>query len=143
MSCHIQKRHTGIPRDVWILEKFIRNFSTIVTPLTDLTEKGRPMLVECSHTLLDAFQHLKGALSYYLMMTTATWDRPFIFQMDASDTGIGYVLSQKDELGEELHGFWIQEACEAREKLFYHRVPDFFVFTLRVPHSRLILTSIL
>ena len=48
-----------------------------------------------------AFEWLKNSLSNYPILSTPIWSKPFILQTDASDTGIGFVLSQKDELGDE------------------------------------------
>ncbi|KAL0163484.1 hypothetical protein M9458_042880 [Cirrhinus mrigala] len=55
---------------------FIPNFSSIASPLTDLTRKGQPEKIEPSNS------------------------RPFLVQTDASDTGLGAVLSQVTD-GEE------------------------------------------
>ena len=35
------------------------------------------------------------------MLATPLWERPFILQTDASDSGIAYVLAQRNEIGEE------------------------------------------
>ena len=52
-------------------------------------------------TTQHAFEWLKDSLSNYPILSTPIWSEPFILQTDASDTGIGFVLSQKDELGDE------------------------------------------
>ena len=81
--------------------RFVPNFATIATPLTNLTKKDRPNVVEWDDLTQHAFEWLKDSLSNYLILSTPIWSKPFILQTDASDTGIGFVLSQKDELVNE------------------------------------------
>ena len=51
----------------------------------------------CEHS----FNLLKEALMTKPVLTTPDWTRKFILQTDASATGLGYVLSQKDQNEEE------------------------------------------
>ena len=44
---------------------------------------------------------LKSLLTQALILSTPDWSKPFILQTDASAVGLGYVLSQINELGEE------------------------------------------
>ena len=46
-----------------------------------------------------AFQKLKGALTSAPVLRSPNYTAPFIVQVDASDRGIGAVLSQTDEEG--------------------------------------------
>lgn len=79
--------------------RFIPNFATTAVSLTNLTRKQEPERVlwtsECDH----AFNALKG----HLMSTPVLWnpnvEKPFVLQTDASDYGIGAVLSQYDDDG--------------------------------------------
>ena len=80
--------------------RFVPNFATIATPLTNLTKKDRPN-IEWDDLTQHAFKWLKDSLSNYSILSTPIWSKPFILQTDASDTGIDFVLSQKDELGDE------------------------------------------
>ena len=80
---------------------FIPSFSTIASPLTELTRKNKGNTVkwtaECEH----AFNLLKVALTKQPVLTTPDWVRKFVLQTDASATGLGYVLSQGGSDGEE------------------------------------------
>ena len=86
--------------------RFVPNFATIATPLTNLTKKDRPNVVEWDDLTQHAFEWLKDSLSNYPILSTPIWSKSFILQTDASDTGIGFVLSQKDELGTSTPSCW-------------------------------------
>ena len=73
-------------------QNFIKQFSTIAMPLTELKWDSR-----CEK----AFSMLKNLLTQTLILSTPDWSKPFILQTDASTVGLGYVLSQINELGEE------------------------------------------
>ena len=50
---------------------------------------------------MKAFQQLKDALCSSPVLKSPCFDRPFILQTDVSNRGIGAVLSQCDESGDE------------------------------------------
>jgi phospholipid-translocating ATPase len=89
--------------------RFIPAFSSIATPLSDLTRKNKGNKVVWSPECESAFVSLKEALVNYPVLTTPDWASVFILQTDASNTGLGYVLSQKDSNGDEhpiAYGSW-------------------------------------
>ena len=81
--------------------KFFGNYSTIATPLSDLTRKSLPDRVAWSAECEHAFNSLKKALCKSPILCNPNFDKPFILQTDASDYGVGAVLSQKDEEGND------------------------------------------
>ena len=81
--------------------RFIPNFSTIATPLTELTRKRMDNKVKWTPPCEQSFQWLKKMLTEFPVLVTPDWKRMFILQTDASDSGLGYVLSQINEDGEE------------------------------------------
>ena len=81
--------------------RFIPQFSTVAAPPTDLTRKGQPEKVQFTESCRDAFETLKGLLLHAPILHVADPGKPFILQTDASDRGLGSVLSQKDEKGDE------------------------------------------
>ena len=81
--------------------RFIPQFSSIATPLTDLTKKGVPQTVEWGVNQENAFQKLKLLLIQAPILKVANPSAPYILQTDASDRGLGAVLSQADEGAEE------------------------------------------
>ncbi|KAM4696092.1 uncharacterized protein WCC33_014824 [Rhinophrynus dorsalis] len=72
--------------------KFVCDFSIIVKPLTDLTHKGA-MAAEWSKDDEEAFEALKVAFASAPVLVHPKADLPYILEVDASDTGVGAVLS--------------------------------------------------
>ncbi|XP_075779243.1 uncharacterized protein LOC142827525 [Pelodiscus sinensis] len=77
--------------------RFVPNFSTIAAPLTDLTKNQHPRRVEWSAECERAFQTLRDHLTRGPVLAQPDFDRPFILQTDASEVGLGAVLSQEVE----------------------------------------------
>ena len=79
--------------------KFIPHFASLAAPLTDLTRKVAPSEVIWSHECERAFQTLKIALCSDTVLASPDFSKPFLLQTDASDRGVGGVLSQCDDKG--------------------------------------------
>ena len=79
--------------------RFVRNFASIARPLHRLTEKTATFewTVECQ----EAFAELRHRLCTAPVLAFLDFTKPFILDTDASNTGIGGVLSQLDEQGQE------------------------------------------
>ncbi|KAI3821732.1 hypothetical protein L1987_09304 [Smallanthus sonchifolius] len=86
--------------------RFIKDFSSIARPLTQLLEKDRPFLF--SGNCLIAFETLKTKLVDAPVMTTPNWAKPFKLMCDASDYAVGAVLGQR----RKKHFHLIQHASE-------------------------------
>lgn len=74
--------------------RFVPQFSTIATPLSDLTKNDQPDRVKWTPTTNKAFETLKASLTKEPVLRGPDFERPFVLQTDASDVGIGAVLSQ-------------------------------------------------
>lgn len=68
-------------------------------PLTELTKKGQPNIVNWQSEHQIAFQKIINALSKKPILHMPDFDKTFIVQVDASDVGIGATLLQ--QYGEE------------------------------------------
>ena len=79
--------------------RFIRNFATIAKPLHRLTEKTAEFhwTAQCQ----DAFEELRSRLVSAPILAFPDHRKQFILDTDASDTGVGGVLSQLDCDGQE------------------------------------------
>ena len=77
--------------------KFIPNFASIATPLTDLIRKDCPNRVVWTPRCEIAFQNLKKQLCSDPVLRSPDFTKQFIVQTDASDRGVGAVLSQLDD----------------------------------------------
>ena len=74
--------------------RFVPNFSQVAACLTELTRKKAPIVVAWTTDCEHAFLELKHILSSDTVLRTPDYSLPFIVQTDASEFGIGVVLSQ-------------------------------------------------
>ena len=82
--------------------RFIKDYARIATPLSDLTKKSLPDKIQWNDDCERAFVTLKRALCQSPVLINPNFDKPFVLQTDASDRGIGAVLSQQDDDGNDL-----------------------------------------
>ncbi|GBG59672.1 hypothetical protein CBR_g49937 [Chara braunii] len=73
---------------------FVKNYSTVASPLTDLTRLDTPW--DWSDECEAAFKRLKHALMNHEVLMVPDPQKPFIVTTDASQYGIGAVLAQQD-----------------------------------------------
>lgn len=73
----------------------------MAVPLTDLTKKREPDKVKWADECEAAFQVLQESLSREPVLEVADPRKPFVLQTDASNLGLGAVLSQKRDDQEE------------------------------------------
>ncbi len=81
--------------------RFIRNFSQVALPLTDLTSTRTRFC--WSSQAQTAFESLKSRFSSAPILTTPDPSRQFIVEVDASEVGVGGVLSQRSPSDERIH----------------------------------------
>ena len=79
--------------------RFIKDFATIAKPLHGLTEKNTQF--RWTDQCQKAFDHLKQCLTNAPVLMFPDYSKMFIVDTDASDTGIGAVLSQLDDNNQE------------------------------------------
>ena len=79
--------------------RFIPNYATIAVPLTDMIRKSEPELVNWTAKGIQAFNKLKEILVSSPVLANPDFSRPFNLQTDASEVGVGAVLSQADAEG--------------------------------------------
>ncbi len=79
--------------------RFVKDFAHVARPLHRLTERSTNFVWtdECQ----DAFDELRRLLTSAPILAYPDFNRQFILDTDASDTGIGAVLSQTDGEGRE------------------------------------------
>lgn len=71
--------------------RFIKNYATLVAPLTALLKKDA---YEWNKPATDAFKALKNAITAAPVLALPNFSKPFMLETDASGTGIGAILSQ-------------------------------------------------
>lgn len=74
--------------------RFVRNFSSITSPMSDCLKKSTKFTL--TPEAVKAFSELKKALSSAPVLSHPDFSQHFYIQCDASSTGIGSVLFQKD-----------------------------------------------
>ncbi len=94
---------------------FIPNFSSLAASLTDLTRKGQPEKVQWTSAAEEAFRNIKEALTSEPILRAPDFSCPFLLQTDASDTGLGAVLSQVQG-GEEHPVLYISRKLSPAER---------------------------
>ncbi|XP_075894338.1 uncharacterized protein LOC142896522 [Nelusetta ayraudi] len=81
--------------------RFIRGYSTVAAPLTALTSSKVPF---CWTTAADAaFQALKTRFTSAPILRMPDPDRQYVVEVDASDVGVGAILSQRSVDDQKLH----------------------------------------
>nr|KYP56288.1 Retrovirus-related Pol polyprotein from transposon opus [Cajanus cajan] len=80
---------------VGFYRRFIKDFSKIAKPLSNLLNKDTPFKFDAN--CLSSFETLKNKLISAPMITTPNWQFGFELMCDASDYAIGAVLAQRKE----------------------------------------------
>ena len=96
--------------------KFIPNFASVASPLTELTKKGVPFTWSTSHQA--SFLQIKDCLCSAPVLAYPQMDKPFIVQTDASNVGLGAILTQLDGNGNERVVSYASRTLTAREQNF-------------------------
>ena len=73
--------------------RFIKDFSKISRPLTNLLQKDIPFVFD--DDCVEAFEILKKALIFAPIIQPPDWNLPFEIMCDASDYAVGVVLGQR------------------------------------------------
>lgn len=95
--------------------RFIPNFATVTAPITNLLKKGTKFI--WTNEAQDAFETLKDLLTTAPILINPDYTKQFFIRCDASTQGVGSVLYQKDEEGNELPiAFISQKLNDAQKK---------------------------
>jgi len=81
--------------------RFIRNFSSVAAPMHVLTSPA--IRLQWNPTADAAFQRLKRAFTTAPVLTLPDSRQQFVVEVDASDMGIGAILSQRSTNDNKLH----------------------------------------
>uniref|UniRef100_A0A803KCS2 Gypsy retrotransposon integrase-like protein 1 n=1 Tax=Xenopus tropicalis TaxID=8364 RepID=A0A803KCS2_XENTR len=98
--------------------KFIPNYSTVAKPLTDLTSRQRSRTIVWTPECESAMNALKQALASSPVLAAPDFSRRFILQTDASNFGLGAVLSQVNTYGEEHPVAYLSRKLLPREAAY-------------------------
>lgn len=97
--------------------RFIPNYSTIISPITDLLKKSKSngkfqWTVQAS----DALKIIVDRLTSEPVLANADYSKPFTIQADASDVGIGAILVQGEKDDEHVVAYFSQKLSSAQRK---------------------------
>lgn len=113
--------------------RFVQGFATIASPLHRLTDQGRQF--EWDDACSAAFNELKAALTQAPVLAYPDVQQPFIVDTDASNVGVGAVLSQGGE-GEERAVAYFSRALSRAEKNYCVTRRELLAVVLAVRHFR-------
>jgi len=97
---------------------FIPNYATIAAPITDLTQKSVPENVSLGIEGVKSFSRLKEIMLSYAVLRNPYFTKPFIIQTDASEVGVGAILSQQDTEGYDNPVAFFSRKLLLREQRF-------------------------
>ena len=90
----------------------------ITLPLTDLAKKAKPNALQWTRECEHAFDQLKGHICSSPVLLLPDFNRDFVLQTDASDRGVGAVLSQVDQEGIEHPVAYFSQKLLPREEKY-------------------------
>ncbi len=97
--------------------RFVPDYSELTSPLTDLTKKEVPDTVPWTERCQQVFTQVKAALCGGPLLHSPDFSLPFLLQTDASDRGLGAVLTQEIG-GEERPVLYISRKLSKRETMY-------------------------
>lgn len=95
--------------------RFVPNFASLAAPLTEIPTKQHSRMVKWSEKAEESFTQLKRALTSHPVLVAPNFKKYFIVHTDASEVGLGAVLSQT-QVGEEHPVLYISRKLAKYEK---------------------------
>lgn len=99
-------------------QHYIKGFSELASPLTDALKKNAPNRVKWDKEKQASFDALKNTLMRKPVLTSPDHSKPFLVQCDASEKGLGVVLSQESADGGEHPILYVSRKLSAREQAY-------------------------
>ncbi len=122
--------------------RFVPHFSTLAAPLTDLTKDCLPKKVAWGPPEEAAFTALKSALCSSPVLQGPKYDREFLLHTDASDIGIGAVLSQVSDDGLDLPVAYYARKLLPRERNYATTDRECLAIVDGIKHFAVYLTGV-
>jgi len=114
--------------------RFIPNFSHISSPLVNLTKKGSKF--SWTDKQEQSFSLLKKLLCTAPVLSYPHFDKCFILQTDASDMGLGAVLTQYDSSGQEHVISYASRSLSNHEKAYSATEKEALAVVFTTDHFR-------
>ena len=113
--------------------RFVQDFATVASPLHRLTEAGRPYVWDDACAM--AFSRLQAVLTEAPVLAYPDAGRPFVLDTDASNVGVGAVLSQGVGEGERPVAYFSRTLSRAERNYCVTR-RELLAVVLAVRHFR-------
>lgn len=94
--------------------RFIPNFASRLYPLTNLLKKRQKFVWD--EETQAAFEDIRSCLVKAPILTCPDFSQPFVVSCDASAVGLGAILSQERELGEQVIAYASRTLSRAEQK---------------------------
>lgn len=115
-------------------QRFIQNYSAVAAPMTDLVgKKGVFVWPEAAD---DSFNQLKKCLSSAPVLNQPDFTKPFFIQCDASIVGVGSVLFQLSDDGEEHPIAFHSKKLNSAQRKYSVTELECYAAVLSVKHFR-------
>eukprot|EP00731_Ephydatia_muelleri_P032349 Em0023g856a len=108
--------HTAIKSKYHYYRKFIPDYASISAALSDLTKKSAPNTLHWTEPCQKAFDTLRERLCSSPVLRCPDLAAQFVLQTDASERGVGAVLSQQGPDGQEHPVGYFSRKYSAREQ---------------------------
>ena len=119
--------------------RFIKNFSDVSEPLTNLLRKG--VRFAWNDMCTDSFEKLKSVLINFPVLKSPDFSSPFQLAVDASDTGVGAILTQLDEEGKSLPVAYFSKKLSPAQKKYSTIEKEALSLVLAINHFEVYLSS--
>ena len=119
--------------------RFIPDFSAVAAPLTDLTRACEPNGIKWGSKCEGAFNKLKEALTSAPVLWSPDFKKSFLLQTDASELGVGGVLSQCDEEGRDHPIAYYSRKLLPRERNYATIEKECLAIKLSIEHFQVYL----
>ena len=117
--------------------RFVKDYARIAAPLTFLIRKGKKYFWDRAQQ--QAWQTLKNALISDPILRHPDFNRIFILQTDASSEGVGIVLTQKDDEGNEYVIGYASRLFQGAEKNWHTQEKEAFAILYGIEQFRVYL----
>lgn len=98
--------------------QYIPQYSELASPLTDALRKTEPERTRWDSAMKNSFESLRKALMSEPVLRSPDYSRQFLIQCDASNRGMGAVLCQRDDQGNEHPILYASRKLTAREEAY-------------------------
>ena len=119
--------------------KFVSNFSDLVYPISELLKKDSKFVWDESCD--QSFRKLKAIMISRPVLKAPDFASPFQLSVDASDTGVGAMLTQFDESGHEHPVAYFSKKLDAHQKNYATIEKEALALLLALSHFEVYVTA--